>query len=174
MKLVVVTGVESSGKSTLAKALAARFDAPCVPEYAREFLAALTRPYTEADLPAIALGQLQAQQSAAANQPPLLLADTDLSVIAIWGLYKYGSAPPNVMQQLYLHLPDLYLLPHWDIGWKADPMRENPDPHSRQVLYNMYTELLQQTGVPVVPLVGTRQQRQQQAGQAIQKLLARP
>ena len=35
---VVLTGVESTGKSTLAQALASRLRRPCVPEAARSYL----------------------------------------------------------------------------------------------------------------------------------------
>ena len=38
MKVVVLIGPESSGKSTLGKALAKRFHAPVVGEYVREFI----------------------------------------------------------------------------------------------------------------------------------------
>ena len=38
MKVVVLTGPESAGKSTLSKALAERFNAPLVSEYVREFI----------------------------------------------------------------------------------------------------------------------------------------
>ncbi len=170
MKLVVVTGVESTGKSTLAQALAAHYQAPCVNEYAREFLEGLGRPYQEADLPSIARGQLNAQQAAAASRPPLLIADTDLSVIAIWGLFKYNRMPTGVAELLQHNLPQLYLLPHWDMHWQPDPFRENPDAASRQTLYTMYQQLLATTGVPVVQLQGNQQQQLQQALKAINQI----
>ena len=54
MKVVVLTGPESSGKSTLGKALAKRFHAPVVGEYVREFIEEEQRDTCCADISTIA------------------------------------------------------------------------------------------------------------------------
>ncbi|MDV7398455.1 ATP-binding protein, partial [Arthrospira platensis SPKY1] len=54
---IALTGPESTGKTTLAKALAARFDTVWAPEYARTYLERLGRPYQYGDLEVIARGQ---------------------------------------------------------------------------------------------------------------------
>ncbi|MCB0529363.1 MAG: ATP-binding protein, partial [Saprospiraceae bacterium] len=54
---IVVTGPESSGKTTLAAALSDQLAAPVVPEFAREYLAHLGRAYQREDLAAIGAGQ---------------------------------------------------------------------------------------------------------------------
>ena len=54
---VVLTGPESSGKSTLAQALANFFGCNLVPEFARSYLGALQREYNYEDLAIIARGQ---------------------------------------------------------------------------------------------------------------------
>src|SRR5688572_19522645 len=56
--IITIVGPESSGKTTLARELASIFGAPWVPEYAREYLEGLGRPYVENDLNRIAEGQL--------------------------------------------------------------------------------------------------------------------
>ena len=58
MKKVVVIGPESTGKSTLSEKLAAHFNTVWTPEYAREYVDQLTRPYEQTDLLEIAAGQL--------------------------------------------------------------------------------------------------------------------
>jgi nicotinamide riboside kinase len=55
---ITITGPESSGKTTLAQKLAQTFDTLWVPEYAREYIDQLDRPYLEADLLEIARGQV--------------------------------------------------------------------------------------------------------------------
>lgn len=52
--IITIVGAESSGKTTLAMKLAEHFRCPWVPEYSREFLASLPRPYTADDLSHIA------------------------------------------------------------------------------------------------------------------------
>ena len=46
MKKVVVIGPECTGKSTLTKALSQHFNCPYRQEYAREYIAQLSTPYT--------------------------------------------------------------------------------------------------------------------------------
>ena len=56
---IVVTGPESSGKSSLATRLAQQFNFPVVPEFSREYLNSLNRAYTQHDLDEIAAGQMK-------------------------------------------------------------------------------------------------------------------
>ena len=58
-KKIVVIGPESTGKSTLCEQLAAHFKTEWVPEFAREYLLELGRPYNYDDLLIIAKGQLE-------------------------------------------------------------------------------------------------------------------
>ena len=59
-KKIVVTGPESTGKSTLCEQLAKKYNTTWVPEYAREYLLKLGRPYTYDDLLIIARGTTRA------------------------------------------------------------------------------------------------------------------
>lgn len=59
--IITVVGPESSGKTTLASKLAGYFKAPLVPEYAREYLEGIGRPYDIDDLTQIAEAQLASQ-----------------------------------------------------------------------------------------------------------------
>ncbi|MBK9103055.1 MAG: ATP-binding protein [Saprospiraceae bacterium] len=66
--IITIVGPESSGKTTLARKLAAYLGCPWVPEYAREYLEGLGRRYEEADLKEIAAGQLEAISRASNGQ----------------------------------------------------------------------------------------------------------
>ncbi len=59
MHKIVVLGPESTGKSTLSQKLAAHYNTVWAPEYAREYIDGLQRPYEQADLLSIAEGQLR-------------------------------------------------------------------------------------------------------------------
>ena len=63
-KVITIVGAESSGKTTLARQLREHFECPWVPEYAREYLVSLGRPYVETDLEIIAERQYEAIQDA--------------------------------------------------------------------------------------------------------------
>ncbi len=147
---IVVTGPESSGKTTLAQQLATALGVACVPEFARFYVAHLGRPYQRNDLKRIARGQQLWEDWFAQRitgqpiiQPTILVCDTDWTVIYIWGQYKYGAAPLPLFPSPFLPpaSPTLYLLCVPDIPWQPDPLREHPA--ERDVLFEQYDHLLQ-------------------------------
>ena len=62
-KKIVLTGPESTGKTTLAKTLASYFAGEYITEFARKYIDDLQRPYIQADLLAIARGQVLEEDS---------------------------------------------------------------------------------------------------------------
>ena len=93
MLKIIVTGPESSGKTTLCKALSKHFNLPFSKEYARKYLDALNRDYNQEDLLKIAKEQLQAENG-------IQLLDTDLITLKIWSEYKYGSCNNWILTQI--------------------------------------------------------------------------
>lgn len=164
---IAIVGPESSGKSTLAAALAARFGAPWAPEFAREYLENLGRPYGPHDLPLIARGQLAAE--ALHKDSPLLICDTNLLVIKVWSEFKYGFCDPEILENMHLQRYDLQLLTLPDIAWEPDPLREHPQ--HRQLLFDIYRRELEQAGAPFVYISGPHAQRLRIAADAVESLL---
>ncbi len=163
---IVVTGPESSGKTTLAKDLATALGCPCVPEFARPYITHLGRLYNYNDLKIIALGQQTWEDWFCRwySPTPFLISDTDWSVIRIWELYKYGtvvitSPPPP--------LADLYLLCSPDFEWQPDPVREHP--RERPALFALYLSLLCATGARYHIMTGNPKTRLETARQLIRK-----
>ncbi len=91
---ILITGPESTGKSTMAKALAAHLDTYYVPEYARSYLNHIQRLYTQADLLQIAKGQALLEDAYMHIANKYLVVDTDMTVMAIWSQEKYGNINP--------------------------------------------------------------------------------
>jgi len=122
MLKIIVTGPESSGKTTLCKALAKHFNTSFIPEFAREFLDEFGRDYKKDDLLEIAKGQLLSEENTQ-------LLDTDLITIKIWSKYKYGSCDKWILNQIEKQKAEkrFYLLCKADIPWEGDPQRENPN-----------------------------------------------
>ena len=58
-KIIVITGAESTGKSTLTERLANHFNAPFIPETARQYVEKLNRKYTYSDVENIAKMQIE-------------------------------------------------------------------------------------------------------------------
>ena len=131
MLKIIITGPESSGKTTLCKALSKHFNLPFSKEYAREYLEKLNRNYNQDDLLKIAKGQLKSEQNTQ-------LLDTDLITIKIWSEYKYGSCDNWILDQIKKQKTEkrIYLLCKPDIPWEADPLRENPN--DREELFEIY------------------------------------
>jgi NadR type nicotinamide-nucleotide adenylyltransferase len=167
----VVLGPESTGKSTLSAALAACLHTLWVPEYARDWLENLGRPYTEPDLLSIARGQLASEELLAARAPGLLICDTDLYVIKVWSEHRYGRCDPWILEQIATRHYDLYLLTGIDMPWQPDPLREHPDEAMRVYFYRQYLDIVQQSGRPWVCLNGPHEQRLQLALEAARALL---
>jgi NadR type nicotinamide-nucleotide adenylyltransferase len=165
---ITITGPESSGKTTLARQLAEAFDTLWVPEYARDYIDQLDRPYRESDLLEIAEGQVAREDEYAEKNQTLLFCDTSLEVIKIWGEFRFQRCHPWILEQLVIRQPDLYLLCTPDLPWGYDPQRENPD--DRDILFEIYQKEL--AGRRVVKIWGKGEERTQHAIKAVQRLRA--
>jgi predicted DCC family thiol-disulfide oxidoreductase YuxK/nicotinamide riboside kinase len=167
MPIIAITGPESTGKSALAQQLKNKFGCSWVPEYAREYIGSLTRPYQKEDLLAIAKGQVEAENEAAKSNPSLLFLDTSLEVIKIWSEFRYGDCDPWISQKLMERKHDFYLLCRPDLPWEYDPQRENPN--DRQELFALYKRLLIEMQVPFAEVHGQGEERLNVALSAVLK-----
>ena len=136
MHKIIVIGPESSGKTTLCKALSQHFNLPFSKEYAREYLDALNGDYNQDDLLKIAKGQLQTENG-------MQLLDTDLVTLKIWSKYKYRSCDSWILGQIEKQKSEkrYYLLCSADIPWQADNQRKNPN--DREKLFEIYKKELE-------------------------------
>jgi len=169
---IVLVGAECSGKTTLARSLAARLGTPWVPEYARIYLTGRSG-YTKSDVLAIARGQRRAEQSLRDTGHRLVIADTDLIVIKIWWEVRFGGSDPWLEAALEedLAAPDrrFYLLPRPDFPWVGDPLRENPN--DRAELHEHYRTLLDELGVQYLELIGSKRERLARAESAVRQMI---
>lgn len=158
---IVFTGPESSGKTSMAKAVSKACAVNWLPEYARTYLNQLNRSYVPTDLVKIAQGQLLAQQEFAKNNSdyPFLFFDTSLLVIKVWSIFKYGYYNFQLEKLLRANLPDIFFLCDWHIPWEFDPLREAPNDKDRNALYAIYQKELSNLEVPFFELKGTEEER---------------
>ena len=165
---IIISGPESSGKTTLVEGLSTHYDLNIVAEYAREYLSTRTNgTYAYSDLLHIAKGQFEAISNSEISDT--IIADTDLLTIKIWSEFKFNKCDPWIIKQLRLHKADLYLLCKPDIPWQADELRESPN--DREELFEIYKREIESLNVPYVVISGQeRTQRIQIAISAIDKL----
>ena len=172
MKVLVLTGPESSGKSWLAAQLQAHFGGVLVDEYVRWFIEQNTRDTCLADIPHIARGQLQWEDEARARQPRLLLLDTHLLSNILWSRTLFGECPVWIEQALLTRQYDLHLLlsPD-DVAWTDDGQRCQPELGQRRAFFEQTLAWLEHHRQPVQVLQGDWVARRIQALKAVELLL---
>jgi NadR type nicotinamide-nucleotide adenylyltransferase len=163
IKKIVVIGPESTGKSTLSKALAEKLNTVWVAEYARTYLDAQNNQYDFADLKTIAQGQIEAETLAETTAHQFLICDTDLYVLKVWSEHKYNQVDAFILEQIAERHYDAYILCNIDMAWVADPQREHPNPAMRQYFFHMYKDIVSQSGRPFIIVSGNEAERVQQA-----------
>lgn len=166
-KRILILGPESTGKSTLAEDLANHFGEPWVPEYAREYLENLNRPYVYEDLLAIGKAQISLEDQMAKVAKDYLFCDTDLRVIHIWSTHKFGKTDPWVLDEILLRKYDLIFLTDIDLPWEPDPLREHPDLKMRQYFFEKYQKLAHKSGFEWYVISGSREERLEKAIQIV-------
>jgi nicotinamide riboside kinase len=144
-KRFVITGPESSGKTTLAELLAKEYQTTFLKEFAREYLENLDRTYELEDLLIMAKEQLKQEKE---SPDELVFLDTDLTVFAVWIKEKYDLEIDWIQNELNQSINKIYLLCAIDIEWEEDTLREHPKKEDRQQLFLAYKDLLEKFNLP--------------------------
>ena len=165
---IVLTGAESTGKSTLSEQLAAHYKTIWVPEYSREYIGHLRRKYSYEDIETIARQQIKAEQTA--SKSGLIFFDTGLIITKVWFDFVYGKHPDWLHKAISNSTVDLFLVCDIDMPWVADPLRENGG-ENREKLHRMYLNELKQYNFNFEIINGTGDLRLKNAIKSIDKYL---
>lgn len=125
--VVALHGIESTGKSTLAAALAGDLGTVWVPEYGREYCLEHGTDCTPADLHTIAATQQAMIEAAKVGRGAVLITDTDWLMTRAWHQAMIGSemaGPAYPVANLYLHLAP-------DVPWVDDGLRLHAEVEQR-------------------------------------------
>lgn len=175
MKKVVITGPESTGKSTLTALLAQHFSSLWVPEYAREYLRENGKDYDQSDLLKIAEGQLRLEdemtERSVSNGNDFLFVDTDMYVMKVWSEFVFGKCDPFILQQIARRKYDLYLLCNIDLPWVEDELREHPEVETRRELFEIYKDLMVHQSTPWRVIEGDYSARLNLGIQAVNEIM---
>ena len=144
VRRIAILGAESTGKTTLARSLALRFQTVWVPEYAREYMTMHTGDYSAGDIVEIAKHQLLEEDQLSLQSNQLLFTDTELITAKVWCEDVFSFCPEWLEEQLKEHRYDLFLLTANDLPWVADPVRVNPQ--RRDYFFNLYKRVMGEMG----------------------------
>ncbi len=171
IKRIAIIGAESTGKTTLARSLALRYQTIWVPEYAREYMTVVDySDYTLDDIINIAKEQKQQEEQAIGNANKLLITDTEFITAKVWCEDVFGTCPKWIEEQVQTNRYDLYLLTANDLPWVPDPVRINSQ--RREYFFNWYKRELEQEQLPFEIVSGKYEARLFCAVQAIKKRFA--
>ncbi len=175
---IAVVGPESTGKSSMAEALAKHYNTLWVPEFAREYCGKLNRAYTLEDEINMMNGQLAWENEALSklqasprnnNSSTLLFMDTTILSVKIWCDHVFKICPTEVLQEVQKRNYDLYLLMNIDMPWEEDPLREFP--HLREHFFTVFENDLKNLVANYVVINGIGSTRLNNAIAAVEKFL---
>jgi HTH-type transcriptional regulator, transcriptional repressor of NAD biosynthesis genes len=163
VKRVALLGGESSGKTTLAMALAQHLDAAWVPEYGRQRWEELRETLDVPEL--VAVGQRQvaledeAVLAAAAAGRPWVVCDTTPLTTLQYCLHDHGTAPPE-LHALAGRAYHLTVVCSPDFDFVQDGCRRDDGFRTEQHAWTLAQ--LRQRGVPCLVVSGSVPVRVQQ------------
>lgn len=174
VRRICLVGAESTGKTTLAEALANYYNTAWVPEYGRDYSYIKVErgdfdTWTSAEFVQIAQEQCLREDAAARQANRVLICDTDAFATSIWHVRYMGTRQPAVEAIAAPRRYDLYLLPSVDIPFVQDGVRDGE--HIRHWMHGYFEEELKRLNKPYAAVNGTVEERVVQAAQLIDPLL---
>lgn len=172
---ICLVGAESTGKSTLARALAAHYGTVWVPEYGREHSEAkLARDgayhWTSDEFTHIARTQCEREEAAARRANRVLICDTDAFATGIWHRRYMGGRSLDVEAIAAAHRrPDLYLVTQPDIPFVQDGTRDGE--RLRDWMHDVFIEELTAARRPFRLVSGSFEMRLRGATREIDEVL---
>lgn len=161
---ICLLGGESTGKSTLSRALAAALNAPCVAEFGREYWEEKNGVLECDDLLHIALEQVRREE--AASTAPYLICDTSPLTTLFYTLDQYGSAP-QALHDLARRDYSLVILCGDEFPFVQDGTRQGAAFRHRQQAW--YVAELARRNIPYLQVTGSTSERIEQIRRHIQK-----
>jgi len=162
---IAIYGPESTGKTTLAKQLAAHYNTVWAPEFARDYLQEKWDSKKEIcvadDLMPIAIGQMRLENEAVQKANTYLFADTCLLITKVFSEIYYGFCDPKLEKAAKKHKYDLFFLTDVDVPWEQDDLRDAP--YDRVATFEKFKQALVENKKQFFVLSGNPEMRFQKA-----------
>lgn len=174
-KRICVLGAESTGTTTLARALAEHYRTVWVPEYGRFYsegkYVADGHVWTSGEFAHIARLQSSTEDWLARSANKVVVCDTDPFATTIWHERYMGGPSEDVRAIADARRYDLYLLTGDEIPFVQDGVRDGE--HLRHWMHGRFEEALRGSGRPYAVVRGPREERLRQATALVDAMLAR-
>lgn len=158
---IVLYGPESTGKTTLAKALAAHFNTIWIPEFARDYLQEKWDKRRELctidDLLPIAKGQIRLENEGLKRANQWMFCDTNVLTTAVYSQIYYNTCDDALLEAAKKNQYDLYLLTAIDVPWEKDDLRDKPN--EREMLLEQFKNALDTYQLPYILISGEKEAR---------------
>jgi NadR type nicotinamide-nucleotide adenylyltransferase len=171
VKRVCILGAESTGKTTLAAALAERFDTVWNPEYGRPYTQIgrpVDAPWTSWEFTHIARLQCWYEDFLARLARRVLFTDTDAFTTAVFHEVYLGS-PATGFAELLRRPYDLFVVCGLDAPWRHDGVREFEA--QRHWMHERYVRHAEESGAPWLLAEGPPERRLGATAEAVERLL---
>ena len=170
MPIIVLTGVENAGKTTLTKMLSEELTWPWIPEFARTDARVVNQATEHQDLQRLHDAFRRSLDENRYNGTDHLLCDTGALVLDMWSRTVFHR--PLHGAEETMRNADLHLLCHTLNEWEPDPLRTLPRLSDRIALQDEYRQRLIETGVRYAEISSTTpSDRMTEALQHIRTLL---
>jgi NadR type nicotinamide-nucleotide adenylyltransferase len=176
VKRIVLLGAESTGKTTLARALAEHYGTVWNPEFGHAYSWFRAAPaddwasWTTAEFVTIAQLQNWYEDFMATQASRVLFCDTNAWTTGLFHEVYLGSRSPEV-DRLATRAYDLAIVCDPMTPFAQDELGARRDGPHRAAMHEAYIRHLDETGTPYVVVAGTHAQRMQQATTAVDALL---
>jgi NadR type nicotinamide-nucleotide adenylyltransferase len=170
---VRLLGAESTGKTTLSRALAEAFDTVWSPEYGRPYTEVgrdPTAPWTSTEFTHIARMTCWYEDFLAAFATAVLFCDTDAFTTSVFHEVYLGT-PTSAFRELTERRYDLTVICGLDVPWSHDGVREFEE--QRLWMHERYVEHARASGPPWLLVEGSRERLLADARAAVDGLLGR-
>ena len=161
LKRIVFIGPECTGKTTLSRTLAERYQTVWVEEYMRTYLQhkwdTQHLTCTPDDLLPIARGQIALENKCIEQANKVLFCDTCLLELMIYSYLYYGYCDPLIEHAALAHHYDAIFLTYIDVPWQADDLRDKP--HERESVFAFFQEQLDARDIKYQILKGSVEER---------------
>jgi nicotinamide riboside kinase len=94
-----------------------------------------------------------------------------MSVMKVWCEFVFNKSHPFIEEQLAKRKADHYFLCQPDLPWVKDQLREYPDLATREKLFVIYRNWLENQSVPWTLIQGKDAERMQLAVRAVNRIL---
>jgi HTH-type transcriptional regulator, transcriptional repressor of NAD biosynthesis genes len=171
VRRVCLLGAESTGKTTLAAALAHAYDTVWNPEYGRVYTLVGRRrkePWTSEEFTHIARVHCWYEDFLAAFATRVLFTDTDAFTTAIFH-EAYLGGPAHGFEELASRRYDLYLVCGLEVPWERDAVREFAE--ARRSHHEIYLRHARESGSPWLLVEGPPGERLTRARAAVDTIL---